>query len=192
VYAALITDGDKAGHDMTALLTKVAIQRAREDDAHSPAKSIARVLAFRVGKELASHAFRRSQRAESQLADSSFIRTNGGASPSTTTPARPGGGPGRQPPKPRSAEPMPVTPYDDRIRELLGQRRWEQFAADKRRRDVVGHLTAAAAQGHDIDALLTHAITSRAWEDDPWSPSRRVGCAGGVRALGGPLDLRLG
>jgi hypothetical protein len=44
VCAALITDADKAGHDMTALLRKAAIQRAWEDDARSPAESIACVL----------------------------------------------------------------------------------------------------------------------------------------------------
>jgi hypothetical protein len=58
--AALITDGDKAGHEMTALLSKIATQRAWEDDARSPARSIARVLAFRIRNEIDKGTFRRS------------------------------------------------------------------------------------------------------------------------------------
>jgi hypothetical protein len=157
VCAALITDGAKAGHDMTAVLRKAAVQRAWEDDASSPAKSIARVLAFRIKNETDKDTFRRSAPAASARADTHLIRTGSGASPSTTTPAE------------------PATPYDSRLRQLLGQQRWQQFATDKRRHDVAGQLTTAAAQGHDIDALLTHAVTSRDWEDDPRSPSRRVG-----------------
>jgi hypothetical protein len=177
VCAALITDGDKAGHDMTALLSKVAIARAWEDDTRSPAKSIARVLAFRIKNEIEKGTFRRSEPAASAQAGNHAARTNRGASPATTAVAG-NGVPRQQPPgpgKPPAAEPMPVTPYDARIRELLGHRRWEQFAADDRRRDVAGQLTTAAADGHDVDALLTHAVTCRAWEDDPLSPSRRVG-----------------
>jgi hypothetical protein len=79
--------------------------------------------------------------------------------PSTTTPT----------------EPVPATPRDGRLRKLLRARRWDQYATDKRRRDVAEQLTRAAAEGHDIDALLTKAVTSRDWEDDPISPSRRVG-----------------
>jgi hypothetical protein len=156
VCAALITDGDKAGHDMIALLRKAAIQRAWENDARSPAKSIARVLAFRIKNEIDKDTFRRSAPAASPMADTHLIRTGSGASPSTTTLAH------------------PATPYDTRLLELLGQQRWDQFATDNRRRDVAGQLTTAAAQGHNIDALLTHAVTSREWEDDPRSPSRRV------------------
>jgi hypothetical protein len=70
---------------------------------------------------------------------------------------------------------MPRTQWDGRLKDLLGGRQWEQYAADPRRRDVAAQLTAAAAEGHDIGALLTRAVNSRAWEDDPQSPSRRVG-----------------
>lgn len=86
VCAALITDGDTAGYDMKALLSKVAMQRAWEDDSRSPAKSIARVLAFRITQELARSSFRRSQAAASDLAKDNLGRTSGGASPSTTAP----------------------------------------------------------------------------------------------------------
>jgi hypothetical protein len=70
---------------------------------------------------------------------------------------------------------MPQTPWDGHLKDLLGSRRWEQYAADPRRRDVAAQLSAAAADGHDVGALLTRAVNSRAWEDDPRSPSRRVG-----------------
>jgi hypothetical protein len=177
VCAALITDGDKAGYDMTALLRKVAIQRAWEDDARSPAKSIARVLAFRIKRELDRPTYRRSEPAASAQADNHVVRTSSRASTKTIAPAGAGASrpQTRGPQKPSATEPMPVTPYDARIRDLLGQQRWEQFATDKRRRDVAGQLTAAAADGHDVEALITHAVTCRKWEDDPRSPSRGVG-----------------
>ncbi len=81
VCAAMITDGATAGHDMTALLRKVAIQRAWEDDARSPAKSIARVLAFRIKKELDSPTYRRTEPAASAQADNHITRKNSGAAP---------------------------------------------------------------------------------------------------------------
>jgi hypothetical protein len=158
VCAALITDGDKAGHDMTALLTRAVTRRPWEDDQISPSESIARVLSYRIKAELARPASRRSQPAASAQAEGYNGRTAGGARPSTTRPA----------------EPIPVTPYDARLRELLGQQRWDRYATDKRRSDVTDLLTKAADDGHDINALLTHAVTSRKWEDDPRSPSRRV------------------
>jgi hypothetical protein len=63
--AALITDGDKAGHDMTALLSKAASWPAWEDGARSPARSIALVLAFRIKNELDKGTFRRAAPAAS-------------------------------------------------------------------------------------------------------------------------------
>ncbi|MBV9450722.1 MAG: hypothetical protein JO345_33010 [Streptosporangiaceae bacterium] len=159
VCAALITDGAKAGYDMRALLSKVTDQRRWEDDDRSPAQSIARVLAHRITKELDKPTFRRSPLLHLPRQAPNFERTNGGASPSTTTPT----------------EPVPATPWDDRLRDLLGDQRWGQYATDNRRRDVAEQLTWAAAAGHEVDALLTKAVTSRDWEDDPISPSRRVG-----------------
>ena len=67
---------------------------------------------------------------------------------------------------------MPKTPWDDQLRELLGEQRWKQYAGDERRRDVAASLTQAAADGHDIGALLTRAVNCREWEDDTRSPSR--------------------
>jgi hypothetical protein len=51
VCAALITDGAAQGHDMRTLLTKAADIRGWEEDPRSPARSIARVLAYRIGHE---------------------------------------------------------------------------------------------------------------------------------------------
>jgi len=42
-------------------------------------------------------------------------------------------------------------------------------------RDVAARLAEAAADSHDVDALLARAVNCREWEDDPRSPSRRVG-----------------
>jgi hypothetical protein len=52
--AAAITDADRAGYDMPALLTKVIHQRRWENDARSPSQSTARVLYYRVTREMAS------------------------------------------------------------------------------------------------------------------------------------------
>jgi hypothetical protein len=155
VCAALITDGAGAGHDMTALLTRAVTRRPWEDDQISPSHSIARVLSYRIKAELARPASRRTAPAQASTHNS---RTGRGSTPSSTRPAH------DQP-----------SQYDAKLRELLGQQRWDQYATDRRRSDVAARLTTAAAQGHDIDALLTHAITSRDWENDPQSPSRRVG-----------------
>jgi hypothetical protein len=70
---------------------------------------------------------------------------------------------------------MPETPWDRHLRELLGEHRWDEYATDERRRDVAAQLAGAAADGHDIGALVTAAVNCREWEDDPKSPSRRVG-----------------
>jgi hypothetical protein len=70
---------------------------------------------------------------------------------------------------------MPRTPWDARLRDLLGEHRWNEYAVDERRRDVAAQLARADADGHDIDALITAAVNCREWEDDPKSPSRRVG-----------------
>jgi hypothetical protein len=149
VCAALITDGAAAGHDMPALLAKAADIRAWEDDARSPARSIARVLAHRIKREL--------DRQPSIKSTNAGIRTNSGA------PARP------------VPVPMPSTPWDDQLRDRLGDHRWQQYAGDERRRDIAALLTRAHAAGHDVPALITQAVSAREWEDDPTSPSRRVG-----------------
>jgi len=175
VCAAMITDGARAGHDMTALLARAVTRRPWEDDQVSPSQSIARVLSYRIKSELARPASRRPGPAASAQADTRSSRTGGGATTSSTRSAQAAAS--RQQPagQRKPAEPVTVTPYDARLRELLGQQRWDQFASDRRRNDVAGQLTKAAAQGHDIDALITDAVTGRKWEDDSRSPSRRVG-----------------
>ncbi len=157
--AAMITIGARTGYDIPALLSKVTKQRAWEDDAHSPAKSIARVLAYRLGRELDKPAS--SPSAPHQKRD--FYHNGTGTSPKTA------------PPPPVPSAPAPVTPWDPQLHKLLGDRRWQQYATDKRRQDVAALLTRAAANGHNVDALLTAAVTRREWEDDPVSPSRQVG-----------------
>jgi hypothetical protein len=113
------TDGTAAGRDICALLTKAADVRDWEDDARSPARSIARVLSYRIKRELGSPAPRRTaaDTPARQLADPGII-TNAGS------PARP------------LPVPMPVTRGDDHLRHQLGDRRWKEHAADERRRDV--------------------------------------------------------
>lgn len=158
VCAALITDGAAARRDMHALLSKAADIRAWEDDARSPSRSIARVLAYRIKRELEKPAPRRTpaDRPSAQLADRG-IRTNGG-SPARPVPA-----------------PVPSTPWDDHLRVQLGDDRWRQYAGDERRRDVAETLTRAHDDGYDVPALITEAVNCREWEDDPTSPARRVG-----------------
>jgi hypothetical protein len=152
VCAAQITDAARAGRDVPAMLTRVCEQRAWENDARSPAQSVARVLSYRIKRELSRPANRQK---------TTSIRTDGGTTPPAPSPAA-------------SPRPVPRTPWDDRLRALLGERRWDQYATDERRRDVATQLTEAAADGHDIGSLITEAVNCREWEDDPASPSRRV------------------
>jgi len=170
VCAAAITDGAKAGYDMNALLTKVFGQRAWEDDAHSPSQSIARVLAYRITRELADPRARRRYALPPAGEQAQDLRTARG-SRTATAGGRTGKVP-RQGSAPR--EPMPVTPYDTHLRDLLGEHRWTQYAADEKRRQVAELITTAAAEGRNVPALLTQAVTCRDWEDDDRSPSIRV------------------
>jgi hypothetical protein len=151
VCAAAITDAARAGYDVPALLTRVCQRRAWENDQQSPARSIARVLYYRINREMT-----RAPRPPK----TDLIRTNSGDTPTSHAPAR---------------APMPRTPWDDLLKNLLGEQRWNQYATDDRRRDVAARLTQAAADSHDVGALLTQAVNCREWEDDLTSPSRRVG-----------------
>jgi hypothetical protein len=190
VCAAAITDAARAGHDVPALLTRVCQRRGWEDDHTSPARSIARVLDYRIKGEV-------SRRTPADPPHSSAADTGRTSSGST---ARSGATAPRPRRPPGNTDPMPVTPWDEQLRRLLGQDRWNEYAADERRRAVAARLTAAAADGHDIGALLAKAITSRDWEDDPVSPSRRVAgvlhyriqgmiASGGFRATGKDSQL---
>lgn len=166
VCAAAITGAARAGHDMPALLGAVCRRRAWEDDQASPARSIARVLYYRISREMT----RRTTALPPHQPATHMSRTNRGDTSPPHAPART--------PRQRAAataEPMPRTPWDDRLRDLLGPDRWNAYAADERRRDVAARLTQAAADGHDISALLARAVTCREWEEDPVSPSRRTG-----------------
>jgi hypothetical protein len=60
------------------------------------------------------------------------------------------------------------------LRALLGERRWQHYADDGRRSAVADLLTQAAAEGRDMNALVTHIVECRKFEDDETSPSRRV------------------
>ena len=166
VCAAAITNAARAGHDVPALLTRVCQRRAWEDDQTSPARSIARVLDYRIKREMS----RRTPAVSPHSSGKYLGRMDGGISaPSGVTAPGP-----RRPPEDTRPQPMPVTPWDEQLQDLLGQDRWNEYAADERRRDIAARLTEAAADGHDIGALLTKAVTCRDWEDDPVSPSRRV------------------
>jgi hypothetical protein len=156
VCAAAITDAARAGHDVPALLGKVCRRRAWEDDQQSPARSVARVLYYRITQETT----RRAAPAARHQRDLYAGKTNSGDTPASRPPAR---------------APMPETPWDDLLKNLLGEQRWGQYATDERRRDVAARLTEAAADHHDVAALLTTAVNRRQWEDDPTSPSHRVG-----------------
>jgi hypothetical protein len=166
VCAAAITNAARAGHDVPALLTRVCQRRAWEDDQISPARSIARVLDFRIKREMS----RRTPAVPPHSSGAYLGRTDGGISARSGVTAP---GP-RRPAEDTRQQPMPVTPWDKQLQDLLGLDRWNEYAADERRRDVAARLTQAAADGHDVGALLTKAVTCRDWEDDPVSPSRRI------------------
>jgi hypothetical protein len=173
VCAAAITDGAKAGYDMNALLTKVFGQREWEEDQRSPAKSIARVLAHRITRELADPGARRRYAISPAGEQAQGIRTARGSRPRNAG-ARNGKVPLQRSEPQQRREPIPVTPFDDRLRDLLGEHRWTEYATDEKRRQVAELITSAAAEGRDVPALLTEAVTCRDWEDDLRSPSRRV------------------
>jgi hypothetical protein len=157
VAAAAITDAVTAGHDVPAILTKVVRQRDWEDDQVSSARSLAGVLAYRIEREVT----RRTKAAARIQHEPAIIKTTvPGVSRSSASPPR--------------SEPAPETPFDDRLRGLLGERRWRLYAEDPRRSAVAELITQAAADGRDMDALLTRVVTSREFEDDPVSPARRV------------------
>lgn len=146
VAAAAITDAANAGHDMDALLVKVVSERRFENDPIDAARSIARVLAFRVVRAMGQGSrFRRPAAAQPAVAVGAKKQDAGAG-----------------------------TAFDGRLRGLLGEQRWAQYAQDPRRGKVSRLLTKAQAEGRDVDALLTHAVTSREFEDDPVSPARRV------------------
>jgi hypothetical protein len=73
-------------------------------------------------------------------------------------------------------EPPPVllAQHAGKLRELLGEHRWQQYTADPRQHDVADLITRAHRDGRDVDALLTTAVTSRPFEDDPVSPARNI------------------
>jgi hypothetical protein len=65
-----------------------------------------------------------------------------------------------------------ATPYDGMLRELLGEDRWQEYAADLRRHDVSRLIYRAHSTGQDVGELLTALVTMRPFEDDPRSPAR--------------------
>jgi hypothetical protein len=142
VAAAAITDGDRAGYDMPALLTRVVQQRRWETDDRSPSQSVARVLYYRVTRELARTSGRPSAR----------------QAPTRTAASQ-------------APPPTPLQQHEDTLRELLGEHRWQQYTTDPRRHDVAELITRAH---RDVDALLTTAVTSRPFENDPVSPARNI------------------
>lgn len=166
--AAAITDADRAGiYDMEMLLTKAVHRRAWETDPTSPARSVAEILHYRVTTE----AERRHESVMVGSSPSSRSRSGPYRTDLRSTSSQPSPG------KPVQAQPQPlkfVTPYDGKLRDLLGEERWQQYAADPKREAVATLLTQAAADGRDVDDVLTQAVTMREFEQDPVSPARRV------------------
>jgi hypothetical protein len=162
--ATAITDGDRAGHDMPALLAKVIRQRPWEDDDRSPSKSVAEVLHYRVTRELARIAASREDRRDSPAP----------RRPARQVPRQPAGhAPARHAAAP-AREPEAVTPYDAKLRELLGEHRWQEYAADPGRQEVAALILRAHSTGRDVGEILTSVVTIRPFEDDPVSPARNV------------------
>jgi hypothetical protein len=127
---------------MPALLTRVVQQRRWETDDRSPSQSVARVLYYRVTRELARTSGRPSAR----------------QAPTRTAASQ-------------APPPTPLQQHEDTLRELLGEHRWQQYTTDPRRHDVAELITRAH---RDVDALLTTAVTSRPFENDPVSPARNI------------------
>jgi hypothetical protein len=151
--AAAITGAARAGHEVPALLARAVNRRAWEDDAVSPSRSIAHVLAYRIARELAAPAARRTPASAPAASPSRDTITTDGSP---------------------TGHPEPATPFDGTLRDLLGVDRWRQYAEDPRRPQVAELLTEAAAAGRDVPVLLEQAVTRREFEDDPVSPARRV------------------
>lgn len=152
VAAAAITDAANAGHDVSAMLTRVVNKRAWEDDQISAARSIAGVLAHRIERDLAAHTRRRTPaNVPARPAPSADITADS-----------------------RSPRPPAATPFDTHLKNLLGEHQWHQYAEDPRRSDIADLITQAAAEGRDVQALLSQVVTSREFEADPVSPARRV------------------
>jgi hypothetical protein len=175
--AAAITDGDRAGYDMPALLAKVIHQRRWENDDHSPSQSVARVLYYRVTREMATTLPRPASPAIRQQAAAPADR---GDHPTSRPVAR---GVPRQPATsqarfrpgvPVMPRPGPFTFYDAKLRELLGESRWQQLSADPGLSHVRGLISRAHDAGRDVSQLLATAVTSRPFEDDPVSPARSI------------------
>jgi hypothetical protein len=163
IAAAAITDAGRAGYDMPAFLTKVIQQRHWENDDRNPSQSIARVLHHRVTREIARTA------SATPGPRGTASRT---AAPDDSVPFPPARG---IPHKPSAdLNPVQLTQSEGKLRTLLGEHRWQQYAGDPRCRDVAELIVRAHRAGRDVDALLTAAVTSRPFEDDPRSPARSV------------------
>jgi len=177
VAAAAITDGDRAGYDMPALLAKVVHQRRWETDARSPSQSVARVLYYRVTREMASMLNTTTGTATRQGSAAGAGRGDATASRPVArgVPRQPATSQAHvRPAVPVMPQPAPSAPYEEKLHDLLGEHRWKQYVADPRRRDVAELIFDAHRNGRDVDRLLTIAVTSRPFEDDPVSPARSV------------------
>jgi hypothetical protein len=186
--AAAITDADRVGiYDMKKLLTRAVNRRPWEDDPHSPARSVAEILHYRVTTEATEKhpdVLKQPRQPTPTKSKAYPSRTDNGDSPSPT----PAPEPARQQPEWQSPEPEPITPWDNKLRRLLGEDRWHQYAADPRRRDVASLIVGAYIEGHDVDKLLTKVVTMREFEKDPRSPARRVAAVLHYRIEGALAD----
>jgi hypothetical protein len=151
--AAAITDAAAHGHEMPVLLERAVNRREWEHDARSPSRSVAAVLAYRVTSEM-------RRRTTTRRTDQDSITKRAGSP---------------RPPTSTGAVNLPAeTAYDPLLRNLLGEQRWQKYATDDRRAKVANLITQAAAEGRDMNVLLTHVVESRKFENDETSPSRRI------------------
>ena len=177
VAAAAITDGDRAGYDMPSLLTRVVHQRRWETDARSPSQSVARVLYYRITREMA-RTLPGATEASGRHGTATRAGRTGALTPRPPAPRATGRPSARQAsPRPAAGQgppPVLLPQHEGKLRELLGEHRWQQYTADPRRHGVAELISRAHREGHDVDGLLTTAVTSRPFEDDPVSPARNV------------------
>lgn len=180
--AAVITDADRAGiYDMKKLLPRAVNRRAWEDDPHSPAKSIAEILHYRVKSEVEGRhpsVMSAPSVAAPQRSKADFSRTPGGNSPeqrSATPEAKPTTAMDAEIERLRKAGYTEATPHDDLLRDLLGEERWIKYAGEKGRLIAAATITDADRAGiYDLEKLLAKVVTQRRWEDDSRSPARSV------------------
>jgi hypothetical protein len=179
--AAVITDAGRAGiYDMKKLLTRAVNRRAWEDDPHSPAKSVAEILHYRVKSEVEGRhpSVMSAPSVAAPQSKADFSRTPRGNSPEqrpATPEAKPTTPMDAEIERLRKAGYTEATPHDDLLRDLLGEQRWAKYSGEKGRLIAAAAITDADRAGiYDLEKLLAKVVKQRRWEDDSRSPARSV------------------